>query len=98
MTSTRLTWLQLFSAVAKAPEQLDVAACPDCGEATLAARFVASSVDRTGYAALWCRNCGYGIWVSRATVPDGWDYATFEEAAAGVIPDFVPVESHEDSG
>ena len=98
MTSTHLTWLKLFAAIAEAPEQLHVAACPNCSEARLAAQYVASSTDRTGYAALWCSNCWYGIWVSRATVPDGWDYATFEEADAGLIPDFIPVEPHEGTG
>ena len=97
-TSPYLVWLKLFSATAKAPERLRHASCPRCGQTPLDAQYVASPDDRIGYAALWCRNCWHGIWVSRTGVPDGWDYATFEEAEGGLIPDFVRVEPEEGTG
>ncbi len=98
MTSPYLSWLKRFSAIAKASERLHDASCPRCGQVQLGAQYVASPDDRIGYAALWCRTCWHGIWVSRTSVPDGWDYATFEEAEAGISPDFVRVEPEESAG
>ena len=98
MTSPYLSWLKRFSAIAKASERLHDASCPRCGQVQLGAQYVASPDDRIGYAALWCRTCWHGICVSRTSVPDGWDYATFEEAEAGIIPDFVRVEPEESAG
>ena len=95
MTSPHLTWLKVFGAIAKGSQSLEHATCPRCHAPELRAQFVASPTDLIGYAAMWCQNCLHGIWVSRAKVPDGWGYETFEDAEGGLIPSFIRIEPKE---
>lgn len=70
---------------------------PGAGTKQLNAQYVGSAIDRIGYGALWGQNGWHGIWVSRLKVPNGWTYATFEEAEGGIIPSFIHVEPEEGS-
>jgi hypothetical protein len=92
MTANYVTWLKVFGEVGKTPDLLDTVECPRCGNKQLKAQYVGSASDRIGYGALWCQNCWHGIWVSRLKVPNGWTYATFEEAEGGIIPSFIHIE------
>lgn len=94
MTSAYFHWLKLFGSVAKRIESVDAAKCPRCGARQLNVQYVASPRERIGYGTMWCENCWHGIWISRTNVPEGWSYATFEEAE-GIIPNFVRIEPEE---
>jgi hypothetical protein len=45
--------------------------CPNCGHDALKVVFVATPGERVGYSEFWCANCLFGVWVSRALIPDG---------------------------
>ena len=88
-------WFSAYEATySRVPEEAHVP-CPNCHADALRIFFFSVPKNSAGSVAFWCDNCMYGIWISRAPIPDGARVLPFQSAEGGgasdEVPDFVNV-------
>ncbi|GIF75256.1 hypothetical protein [Asanoa siamensis] len=90
-------WVEAYTALYTAlPGSADVA-CPHCGQHRL--RLVFTGWDRVGFASLWCDACHWGIWLSRARIPEGatvLDPELSETERRAIVPNYRIIPPDED--